>query len=136
MSTHHDQALLDALGQRIAELRRAQGLSQAQLAEQIGVDNQTVQRAERARVSLSLSRVGAIANALGVPVATLFEDRGSPVGGQEVAPEELSLLQAWRAIQHSHLRSLAVRVIGEFGSTVISPPEGEGAACEPQTPSR
>ena len=104
--------VLPLLGARISELRRAAGLSQARLAEAIGVDVQTIQRAERAKVSLALSRVEQIAEALDVPVHVLFRGKGEPVPVAALTPEEWELLNEWRQVPED-LREMALRLVRE-----------------------
>lgn len=60
------------LGQRIAELRERRGLSQAKVAETVGVTVESVSRLERGVVTPSLERLQAIAEALGVRLQDLF----------------------------------------------------------------
>lgn len=61
-------------GKRIRKLRLAQGLSVAKTAPVIGVSGQTLNRWEAGRTKPDLTRAGAIARALNVPVAALFTD--------------------------------------------------------------
>ncbi|WP_256220579.1 helix-turn-helix domain-containing protein [Streptomyces sp. CC53] len=59
------------LGHRIAEHRRAAGLSQDQLASRIGVERRSIQRYERGERDIAYTAVVLIADALDVPVADL-----------------------------------------------------------------
>jgi hypothetical protein len=57
---------IDDIGQALVEARKAGGITQAQLADRLGVKRQQVQRWEaRAYGSTSLARVGEVAAALG-----------------------------------------------------------------------
>lgn len=60
---------------RIAELRRARGLTQVALAEMAGVEQPTISRIENGDDGVSLRVLKACASALGVTVAELFLDR-------------------------------------------------------------
>jgi len=60
------------LGSRVADQRRRAGLTQAKLAERVGVTTETVSRLERGMVIPSLARLEAISAALGVELAELF----------------------------------------------------------------
>ena len=60
----------------IKRVRQARGLSLADVADRSGLLRQAVARAERAGVDPRASTVGAIAEALGVPVCQLFEKTG------------------------------------------------------------
>lgn len=56
-------------------LRTAKGLSQEALAHEVGIDRTYVSALERRKYSLSLDRLDAIANTLGVaPYMMLMED--------------------------------------------------------------
>jgi len=62
-------------GQRLVELRKAAGLTQAELAVKAGLGMMQVSRIERGAVSdPQVSTVQALAEALGVPVAELLAD--------------------------------------------------------------
>jgi putative transcriptional regulator len=57
---------------RIHDMRRARGLSQAALATMTGVSRQAINAIENDRHDPSVSLAFAIAAALGVPIAELF----------------------------------------------------------------
>ncbi len=63
------------IGLNILYYRKQQGLTQEQLAEQIGITQQHFQRIETAHSVPSLSTLLDIADALGVPVQKLFDAR-------------------------------------------------------------
>lgn len=44
---HADPEIMDILGRRLASVRKARGLTQAEAADQAGLDRTTVSRAER-----------------------------------------------------------------------------------------
>jgi len=69
-STPVDQGI----GSRIALLRTAHGLSQSQLAEALGISFQQVQKYEAGKNRIGAGRLQAIADRLGVPVSTFFEE--------------------------------------------------------------
>lgn len=56
----------------LAELRKAHGLTQAQLAERLGVSRQTVISIEKGRFDPSLPLAFAIARELGRPIEAIF----------------------------------------------------------------
>lgn len=64
--------VLAAFGSRVAELRREQGLTQADLAAASGLDRVTISRVERGLQDLGVVRVAALAQGLGVEVARLW----------------------------------------------------------------
>lgn len=61
-----------ALGKRIAELRRAQGLTQQQLAEQLGIAQQTLAHYEGAKLRVPASMLPQLAQIFSVPVDALL----------------------------------------------------------------
>lgn len=65
-------AIEQRIGRRAAEARRLAGLTQEQLAEQVGVSVQTVGRLERGEQAPPLARLEKIAEALGVDLADLM----------------------------------------------------------------
>ena len=69
-----DEALVDAgVGARIREYRRTLGMTQASLAEQIGVTFQQVQRYENGMNRVSASKLHQIAEVLDIELIELFK---------------------------------------------------------------
>jgi len=60
------------LGRAISVRRKALRLTQSQLAEAIGIEQESLSRIENGQMGISLSRLGAVAKALRCPVADLF----------------------------------------------------------------
>jgi len=69
-------AFYTELGQRIAALRRERGLTQVQLAEHLGVAQQTLAHYEAGRLRLLAGVLTTLAEHLGVSVETLI---GTPI---------------------------------------------------------
>ncbi len=67
------------LGRRIREIRRAQGVSQEELAHRSGLDRSYVGCVERGERNVSIDNIAALAQALNVQVFELltFPDVGS-----------------------------------------------------------
>lgn len=63
------------VGLNIAYYRREQNITQEALAEMVGISRLHLSRIENASVSASLSIIFAIADALSIPVKSLFEFR-------------------------------------------------------------
>ena len=61
-----------SFGQRVRELRLAQGLTQEDLAERCGLFRTYMSRIETGVANPSLTMVHALATSLGVPIAALF----------------------------------------------------------------
>lgn len=104
-STPVDQGI----GNRIALLRTAHGLSQSQLAEALGISFQQVQKYEAGKNRIGAGRLQAIADRLGVPVSTFFEDASQPANDDAVEmllqnDGAIDLLRAYVSIQDEELR--------------------------------
>lgn len=67
------QEFTKRLGKRLAQLRKARGMSQADLALEILKDRQVIDRYEQGRVTISSYNAYVIAKALGVTLAELYD---------------------------------------------------------------
>ena len=76
--TASDRGFYRALGQRLAEARKASGLTQTQLAEQLGVAQQTLAHYEMGRLRVAVALLPPLAKALGVTVEDLMGEQPSP----------------------------------------------------------
>lgn len=76
------------LGVRVRSLRMAAGITQEQLAEKAGLSMKHLGELERGRSNPTLSSLQALANGLGVSVATLF-DYEDAVISPELAKQSL-----------------------------------------------
>ncbi len=63
----------ELLGKRIRELRKRAGLTQEQLAEQLGIDQKHMSRIELGKSYPSLDRLTKIAETVGTPLPDLFK---------------------------------------------------------------
>jgi transcriptional regulator with XRE-family HTH domain len=79
------------VGARIREHRTLKGLSQEELAVELGISHQQVQKYERGSNRVGASRLYHIGQALGTPVSGFFD--GLPVPGDDGAAQELSRKQ-------------------------------------------
>ena len=61
------------IGQNIARLRKARGMSQAELARHLGVDQTMVSKYERGQRRIYVDALETIAQALGVPTMDLYQ---------------------------------------------------------------
>ena len=69
-----DRAFYEQLGQRIATLRKARGLTQVQLAAQMGVAQQTLAHYEAGRLRLLAGALPGLATYLAVSIEDLIGD--------------------------------------------------------------
>lgn len=67
-----ERAFFAQLGSRIAQLRKDQGITQVQLAEQLGVSQQTITAYEVGRRRIQVSALPTIAKTLRVPIEDLL----------------------------------------------------------------
>lgn len=74
----------------LARIRELRGLNQRQLAEMVGVDQSTIQRAETAHPSAKLATYKRCADALRVSLSDIFADDRSAI--------ELELLSVFRNV--------------------------------------
>lgn len=66
--------LTQLLGAQIRRIRENLVLTQAELAERLGIDDTQLSRYERGGANPSAERLGQIAKALGVPISELFKN--------------------------------------------------------------
>lgn len=73
-----ERAFFAQLGERIAKLRKDQGITQVQLAERLGVSQQTITAYEVGRRRVQVSALPVIAQALGVGIEELVSTPAKP----------------------------------------------------------
>ncbi len=92
------------LGRRLRRRRRLLGLTQQQLAVQVGIRFQQIQKYECGANRISAARLWQLAEALETPVAYFYDglaeameaDAPTPKGGEVFSPKEtLDLIQAY-----------------------------------------
>src|SRR6202521_5010685 len=66
------------VGQRVRALRLERGMSQTNLADQLGLTFQQVQKYEKGANRIGAGRLHRISEILGVPVSTLFASSDGP----------------------------------------------------------
>ncbi|RVL83974.1 XRE family transcriptional regulator [Sinorhizobium meliloti] len=113
------------VGSRIRLQRTLLGLSQTTLAEGLGITFQQVQKYEKGTNRVGSSRLQAIANILGVPVAWFFEEgprdssnplEPEPGAGREITQflnsvEGLALNRAFVKIEDDKIRRKLVNLV-------------------------
>jgi len=83
---------LKALGEKIRTLRKAQGLSQAQLADSVGINVSYLSQVETGKHNISFGYLAALAERLAIPLTELF-DFEEPEAKAAVLQELNSLLE-------------------------------------------
>ena len=76
--TQDEKQFFRELGHRIAERRKAQGLTQVQLAETLGLTQQMIASYEVGRRRVPVSMLPALARALSVNVEALIDEKATP----------------------------------------------------------
>jgi len=85
-----DEEFFKGLGGRIAQARKEQGLTQTQLAEQLGIAQQTLAHYEVGRLRLPTSMLPILAMALGVSVEDLLGQSRTHASGKRGPPSRLA----------------------------------------------
>ncbi|MGF1501894.1 MAG: helix-turn-helix domain-containing protein [Paracoccaceae bacterium] len=100
------------VGQRVRQRRWMIGMTQQQLANNVGIKFQQIQKYETGANRISASRLWDIADALDVPVSFFFEgihgdvSATAPQGDVLTDKEALDLVRAYYAIPETQRRSL------------------------------
>jgi transcriptional regulator with XRE-family HTH domain len=111
-----DRPFYEQLGQRIATLRKARGLTQVQLAEHMGVAQQTLAHYEAGRLRLLAGALPRLADELGVSVEDLLgESKAKPRGKRGPAPKIQQQLE-----QISSLPKAKQRFVSEMIDNVLA----------------
>ena len=79
------------LGTRIAELRKAQNMTQIQMAETLGVSQQTINSYEVGRRRIPVSTLPALAKALAISIEELLGDSAKQRSGKRGPASTLQL---------------------------------------------
>jgi transcriptional regulator with XRE-family HTH domain len=122
MATRKSGPLDAMVGTRISMLRVNRGMSQAMLAERIGVTSQQVQKYERGANRVGASRLSQIASVLGVSVGELFESPGSGSPGLNspvrllAEPGALRVLKAYARTTSPRLRLRIAKLVESIAS--------------------
>jgi transcriptional regulator with XRE-family HTH domain len=83
-----------AVGERIRAFRKSANLSQTELANQIGVTFQQVQKYEKGTNRVGTGRLTQIARALDLPIMAFFDGLAQPVDKRRVKTTRLAELSA------------------------------------------
>ena len=107
-----------AIGKRISALRKERALSQEDLADRLSVSYQQVQKYEKGRTRISVSRLYDLAAALGVPLTELLPEElvteGSTsaenaiTGGFSLDRDEIRLLKLYRKVESERMRKIVL----------------------------
>lgn len=104
------------LGRRCSDYRKRSGLTQAKLAEKIGVATETISRLERGAAMPSLSRMESLCNALGVELHDLFRLRTRETRTDHAVDELVALVRRRPPAEVELVIGLAARVFEHIDS--------------------
>jgi transcriptional regulator with XRE-family HTH domain len=109
-----EKKLAKRLGALIAARRKSLGLTQGELAEVVGIEQESMSRIETGIITPSLSRLLSLADALDCSLETLLRPASNRQQDQSLVMEELmdGLDEAERAF--------AVRVVSDFANLARS----------------
>jgi transcriptional regulator with XRE-family HTH domain len=122
MATRKSAPLDVMVGARISLLRANRGMSQATLAERIGVTFQQLQKYERGASRVGASRLSQIASVLGVSVGALFESPGAGSPGLNsplrllAEPGALRVLKAYARTTSPRVRLRIAKLVESIAS--------------------
>jgi transcriptional regulator with XRE-family HTH domain len=77
-----DRAFYEQLGQRIAEHRKARGITQVELAKTLGIAQQTLAHYEGGTVRIAIAMLAAVAQALDVSLEDLLGNTSGKSAGK------------------------------------------------------
>lgn len=109
-----------SIGNRIAEARQKAGLSQSELARQLGIRPQSVQAWESGQTAPRARRIAEVAEVLGVPEVFFFEvsEKRATGGDQEergnVQPAQRLAERVVRLADSGLLGERDIKVLGEL----------------------
>jgi len=96
-----ERAFFIELGLRVADLRKQQGITQVQLAEALGVSQQTMQGYEAGRRRIPASALTTLAKALGVSLEALMGEPLTKTAKRGPAPKLAQHMERIRQLPRS-----------------------------------
>lgn len=122
MATRKSGPLDAMVGARISMLRISRGMSQAMLAERIGVTFQQMQKYERGANRVGANRLSQVASVLGVSVSELFESSRAESPGLNSSvrllakPGVLRVLKAYARTTSPRVRLRIAKLVESIAS--------------------
>ncbi len=108
------QNLAKSVGVLIAARRKSLGLTQGELAERVGIEQESMSRIETGSITPSLSRLFSLADALDCTVESLL----SPASRRK--PDQSLLLEKLLGELDEAERAFVVGMVGDFAKLVRS----------------
>ena len=126
------------VGDKVRRRRRALGITQSGLAEQVGLTFQQIQKYERGANRISASKLHGIAGVLQAPIPFFFEGLPSPgpaaglaeepapfVHGVPLTPEEHELVAWLSRIESRRVRKRVLELVRAFAEAELRGDDGE-----------
>lgn len=102
-----ERAFFIQLGARINRLRKDQGITQVQLAEQLGVSQQTITAYESGRRRVPISNLPRLATMLGASIETLIGQPTTAASKRGPTPKLLQQLERLHALPKAKQRMVS-----------------------------
>jgi len=119
-----EKQLAQIVGALIANRRKAKGLTQAQLAEQMEIEKETVSRIETGTISPTLARLAQLAKLLDCEIGDLVQEN-SP----EAADQAMALLTRMENLTESQ-RIIVLRLLGRIVTAMSNLNQRDGKVVE------
>jgi transcriptional regulator with XRE-family HTH domain len=96
------------IGKNLQKIRLFRGMTQEALADAVGVTFQQLQKYEKGKNRISVSRLWLLSHELGIPVAAFYDGidsapRSDPL---KLTPEQLALIKDYDSLTEPHKKSL------------------------------
>ncbi len=126
-----EEAVLLRVAHNIGQRRKALGLTQAQLAERLGVDTETLSRFERGKHAPTLKNLIRLAGLLQTTVADLLAEEGLQTS------EEATIMTVWLAALTPNDKSFVMAMLKQWcdflearsGVGVMAVPATQAVTC-------
>lgn len=109
-----DVSVIDVnIGMKINQLRLALGKTRQDLAQQIGVTHQQLQKYEKGVNRITASRLVTVANSLNVPVTYFFEDTKNPLSQEQLVKQRmyLEMMRDFTSIKEEDQQNIVRKLI-------------------------
>lgn len=138
MKAKSTNAIDGYVGERVRLRRKMIGMSQASLADALGITFQQIQKYEKGINRIGASRLLRIAEIFGVPVGYFFENGVAAAGDESLRPETdavalfmaskegLALGKAFLAIEDANVRQKLLALTRSLGTTGIALGDRDG----------
>ena len=96
------------VGENLLKLRLFRGMTQETLADAVGVTFQQIQKYEKGKNRVSVSRLWWLSHVLGIPVAEFYDgiDGAPRSDALKLTPEQLALIKKYNTLLEPQKRAL------------------------------